>query len=417
MTIETAIYAGGGFCFGEDWALQDMAAAKFDTLLIWSVHVDSTGNLALNNNPLVNASGYHDYGMDLAARLAKLRNGGPAQGGTRIGFSVGSGGTSDWTNIYNLVKNGAPAKGQPLYDNFATLLSTMQAVTGGGIDFIDFDCEDASGDNLTTAVTNFAQMLGDVGYANVSFCPSFPSEISYWQTALQNLVTSNGAGFVRALNIQFYSGGAYNTVKSWTDVVANTGSSALVIPGLSTNNAEPGPWWYTDPSGKSAMGGTVVKTPGVAQYGKGDWSGKLRVENHASAEDALKAAGTQDTFFFHCNGPLDLGAAGSYTTGDTVYFIGPLRWGSAGQADGYALSGSKTVNAPNYGGVGGCPDQLQGQYKTWSGDTVPPDGGFIWMYDSILSTGLTPCCGGSETAIKATASEYRQAITNGLSGS
>jgi hypothetical protein len=44
----------------------------------------------------------------------------------------------------------------------------------------------------------------------------------------------------------------------------------------------------------------------------------------------------------------------------------------------------------------------------------PIDGGFIWLYDSVLSCLLAGCCGGTEGNPATTAKDYRQAITNGL---
>lgn len=74
--------------------------------------------------------------MRLPARVAVLRS-----LGAEILFSVGAGGTNDFTNIGNLLNGQLPRPGNPLYDNFSALKRAILA-GGGDIDGIDFDNED-----------------------------------------------------------------------------------------------------------------------------------------------------------------------------------------------------------------------------------------------------------------------------------
>ncbi|MGB0514015.1 MAG: hypothetical protein ACPGJE_04140, partial [Wenzhouxiangellaceae bacterium] len=82
------------------------------------------------------------------------------------------------------------------------------------------------------------------------------------------------------------------------------------------------------------------------------------------------------------------------------------------QCDGYSLSGGCS-NTYNVGGA--CPIDLTAQFKSWKQETHPPDGGFIWLYDSVIACLLSGCCGGSEKQPATTAKDYRDAIVNGLS--
>jgi hypothetical protein len=68
-----------------------------------------------------------------------------------------------------------------------------------------------------------------------------------------------------------------------------------------------------------------------------------------------------------------------------------------------------------YNNNGACPSDLQTQYATWKKEQYPPDGGFIWLYESTVSSLLSGCCGGTEKAPATTAKAYREAIANGLS--
>jgi hypothetical protein len=413
MSIQTRIYASGALAFGENAAISNLLAAKYSAIIVWSVHVDTAGNLILNDTQFVSNGVYAEAAtMNLPARIAQLR-----KAGMQIIFSVGAGGTTDFTAIQALLKGGVPKAGNPLYDNFKALKDAMKNA-GGDIDAIDFDNEDNM--NVETMV-NFGIMLGNIGYSSVTLCPYYVDPV--WTDTYNQLLTAKGKGFVSAIHLQCYSGGGGQDPQPWGQMIAQAKGNTLLIPGLGTNQTQPGPWWDTD---NNAMGGSVVKTSSVAMYGEGDWSGMLRKGNYPSADIAMqpynKGGGIYggETFFFYCNGYLDLGPGKQFQKGDAVYFGGKPWWGSAPQCDGYSLSGgcSNIYNPPipyPPSTKGACPSDLQSQYATWKKGQYPVNGGFIWLYDSIVQCVLSGCCGeaGQDTASIATA--YQQAIVNGLS--
>ena len=407
MTTSTRIYAGGAIAFGGQPAITDLLAAGYGTVIVWSVHVDSKGNLILNNTQIVSGGVYNEaQAMNLPARLAQLH-----KAGVEIIFSVGSGGTSDFTNIDALMGGKPAGPGNPLYDNFAALKRAMVAA-GGDIDAIDFDNED----NLTAEVmVNFGITLANIGYAHVTFCPYQDTWINNgvapdptWFDAMKGLVNNpaTGSKFVSAIHLQCYSGGSDNLaiVDQWTTGFQKAGGSALMIPGLATNQAADGPWWYNN-----APGVDVNTVPNVAMYGEGNWDNYLYTQNFPTVDQALKAAQTAASFFFYCRGPMVLGNGRSFQIGDAVYFMGSPWWGSAPQCDAYYLGGpcNNTFNPI----AGACPSDLEAQYKAW-GKSV--DGGFIWLYDSVISCLLSGCCGGTMEKPAGTALAYREAITGGL---
>lgn len=410
MTVSARIYAGGAFAAGGDPALSTLKSAGYDTLLMWSVHVAANGDLALNNDPIITGGKWAaPDSWDLANRLATLH-----KSGISVGFSVGSGGVPDFTHIETLLGGGVPGKGNALYDNFALLKSTMQAA-GGDVDFIDFDWEyyynNPVKDPVST-LSNFAIMLGDVGYGSVSFCPY--TDQSTWQSAYEAIGTSKyGIGFVSAIHLQVYSGGGGNIPNDWGKMIHDVGGSALLIPGLESWQAYSGPWW--DGSTK-AMGQTVQKVANVAQYEGSDYGDMIARGNYASVEDALKAAGSQANYMFYCRESMLLTNGMSFQPGDTVFFQGTPWWGSAPQADGYALSGPVTIDANGQSyDLGGCPGDMKSQFATWKGNQYPPQGGFVWLYDSVVSTLLTAQCGGTEKDPATTAADYAADIKAGLS--
>ena len=399
MTASTRIYAGGALAFGGQPAINDLMGAGYNTVIVWSVHVTTDGTLILNDTQIVSNGVYKEAApMNLPARLAQLR-----KAGVEIIFSVGAGGTSDFTNIATLLGGKPGGPGNVIYDNFQALKKAMVAA-GGDIDAIDFDNED----NLETGVmVNFGITLANIGYAHVTFCPY--SGNSIWYNTMKALVAAKGTTFVNAIHLQCYSGGAWNVnqVSEWNKGFAAAGGKALMIPGLATNQSSPGPWWY-----ENAKGGSVQTVPNVAMYGEANWDNYLYTQNFPNVNAAFQAAQTAASFFFYCRGPMVLGNGKSFQTGDAAFFSGTPWWGSAPQCDSYYL-GPPCTNEYNTTISGACPSDLQAQYKKWGSSLVA--GGFIWLYDSVVSCLLAGCCGGSMDKSATTALAYRQAITNGLS--
>lgn len=395
MTASARIYASGALAFGGQPVINDLLQAGYNTVIVWSLHVAPDGTLILNNTQVVSGGVYQEAEpMNLPARLAQLH-----QAGVEIIFSVGAGGTCDFSNIGTLLNGQVAAAGNVIYDNFKALKQAMVAA-GGDIDAIDFDNED----NLDSGVMiNFAQTLASIGYTHVTFCP-YDSQQTWYDT-MQGLVSSQGSGFVNAIHLQCYSGGVMNqnSVSDWVSGFKAAGGTAVMIPGLATNQSQP---WY-----QCGAGGNVQKVPNVAMYEGANWDNYLTTQNFITPEAAMWKAPGAASFFFYCRGPIILTNGRSFNTGDAVYFTGIPWWGSAPQCDAYYL-GPTCTNSYNYP-LGACPSDLQNQFKKWGSSTI--GGGFIWLYDSIVSCLLSSCCGGSLDQPVATSLAYRQAITNGLS--
>ena len=399
MATSTRIYISGAFAFGGQPAVNDLLAAGYSTLIVWSVHVHANGDLILNDTLIVSNGVYKEaWPFNLPARLAQLR-----KAGAEIIFSVGAGENYDFTNIGNLLAGKPGGPGNIIYENFKALKQAMVAA-GGDIDAIDFDNED---DFNATLMINFGITLANIGYKHVTFCPWDHDDV--WYETMKGLIAKQGNQFVNAIHLQCYSGGSINidSVQDWIDGFKNAGSTALMIPGLATNQSSDGPWW----NGRfKTPGQSVHKVPNVAMFQGANWDNYLYTQNFPTIEAALQGAQTAASFFFYCRGPLILTNGRSFQTGDAVFFTGVPWWGSAPQADAYYL-GTPCTN--RYNPIGGaCPADLQAQYKQWGSNMI--QGGFIWLYDSIISCLLAGCCDGSMDKPVATALAYRQALTNAL---
>ena len=200
--------------------INELKKSGFNELIVWSVEVNSAGDLNLNGEfPLTSAGAYvgNKTYPNFPADLAKIRSGSV----TRVTFSVGSSNYGDWEDIKSLVDSQGTGKNSILYKDFAALKAALP------IDAIDFDDEN-SYDEASTV--KFAVMLGKLGY-KVTMNPY--TDNTYW-TSLVSTINSQRAGTVDGIHLQTFAGGeGNNPCSGW-----NFGS-VPVYPGISDQPSAP----------------------------------------------------------------------------------------------------------------------------------------------------------------------------------
>ena len=193
----------------------------FNELIVWSVEVNSKGDLNLNGEfPLTSAGAYvgNTTYPNFPAQLAQVKKGKV----TRITFSVGSSNFGDWEDIKALVNAQGTGSKSILYKDFAALKAALP------VDAIDFDDENSYDSASTTA---FAVMLGNLGY-HVTMNPY--TEASYW-TSVVSEINTQLPGTVDGIHLQTFAGGEGNSPCSseW-----NFGT-VPVFPGISDQSSAP----------------------------------------------------------------------------------------------------------------------------------------------------------------------------------
>jgi hypothetical protein len=200
--------------------ITELATAGFNELIVWSVEVNSTGDLNLNGEfPLTSAGVYvgdQTY-PDFPADLATIKQGKV----TRITLSVGSSNVGDWEDIKSLVDAQGTGKNSILYKDFAALKAALP------VDAIDFDDEN-SYDSASTI--KFAVMLGKLGY-KVTMNPY--TNASYW-TSVVSAINDQRADTVDGVHLQTFAGGEGNSPCSGWDF-----GSVPVFPGISDQSSAP----------------------------------------------------------------------------------------------------------------------------------------------------------------------------------
>ncbi len=207
--------------------INELKKSGFNELIVWSVEVNSSGDLNLNGEfPLTSNGSYigNQTYPDFPADLKKIKRGSV----TRITLSIGSSNYGDWEDIAALVESQGTGKNSILYKDFAALKKALP------LDAIDFDDEN-SYDSTTTV--EFAEMLGKLGY-HVTMNPY--TNNTYW-TSVVSQINTDMPGTVDGIHLQTFAGGEGNSPCSseW-----NFGS-VPVYPGISDQTSAPP---YTSPA-------------------------------------------------------------------------------------------------------------------------------------------------------------------------
>ena len=198
--------------------IQELKISGFNELIVWSVEVNSKGDLNLNGEfPLTSAGAYigNQTYPDFPEDLATIKKGKV----TRVTLSIGSSNYGDWEDIKSLVKSQGTGPDSILYKDFAALKAALP------VDAIDFDDENSYD---TSSTVKFATMLSALGY-KVTMNPY--TNAQYWISVVSK-INAQSAGTVDGIHLQTFAGGEGNTPCSGWDF-----GSVPVYPGISDQSA------------------------------------------------------------------------------------------------------------------------------------------------------------------------------------
>jgi hypothetical protein len=194
----SAIYGGGPLYEGGQPVMDILRSSGFTTVIFWSVHVNVSGDLILNDDPIA-TNGTYVGNPDWPGYVQSLKQ--QPTSINRIELSVGAGGTGDWEHIQALIRSGGTGPDSILYRNFQAL---YQALSPDAINDDDESCYDVD------STVTFAQMTKAIGYGSFTIVPYTNAE--FWRSVRNKL----GQYLDRAY-LQDYSGGSGNDPKAWTD--------------------------------------------------------------------------------------------------------------------------------------------------------------------------------------------------------
>jgi hypothetical protein len=198
----------------------ELKNSGFNELIVWSVEVNTAGDLNLNGEfPLTSAGAYVGNATypDFPKDLKQIRKGSV----TRVTFSVGSSNVGDWQHIKALVDSQGTGPDSILHKDFAALKKALP------VDAIDFDDENSYD---SPSMVQFAEMLAKLGY-KVTMNPY--TNNSFW-TSVVAKINAKSPGAVDGIHLQTFAGGdGNNPCTDW-----NFGA-VPVYPGISDQTSAP----------------------------------------------------------------------------------------------------------------------------------------------------------------------------------
>jgi len=222
----TGIFGGGPFYktanFNIPKNIAEIEHSGFSEAIVWSVEVNSQGDLNFNGEFPLTSNGVYVGGKTypkFAADMATLKQAGIVK---RVTFSIGSSNYGDWENITSLVKAQGVGPKSILYKDFKALKKAIPA-----LDALDFDDENSY--DLPTTV-KFGVMVGKLGY---HVLPDPYLDASYWQSVVSG-INHKLPGTVDGVHLQAYAGGAGNNPCSGWDF-----GKVPVFPGVWDKNYTP----------------------------------------------------------------------------------------------------------------------------------------------------------------------------------
>jgi len=193
----TGIFGGGPFYKNAANNITEIENSGFTEAIIWSVEVNSVGDLNFNGEFPLTSNGVYigdQTHPDFAANMAQLKQGSVK----RVTFSIGSSNFGDWQDITALVNSQGTGQDSILYKDFQALKAAIPA-----LDAIDFDDENSFNTPTTVA---FGVMLGQLGY---HVAPDPFDNSGYW-TNVVSQINAQLPGTVDGVHLQAYAGGQGN---------------------------------------------------------------------------------------------------------------------------------------------------------------------------------------------------------------
>jgi hypothetical protein len=193
---------------------EQMEASRFNSVILWSVHVHPNGDLYYNETPLVTGGTFNLDLNFMQPYVAALK----AKG--EVWWGVGAYGVDDFSNIGKLLAT--PGGTQILQSNFGALLKTLPA------DGIDLDMEESYDQTMRHTIVQFSLFLNNQLNTGITYCPYIDED--FWLNCLADVYEQNGnRQIIRRFNLQCYAGGGGNSTKQWLSDLRSFGRPLGIV--------------------------------------------------------------------------------------------------------------------------------------------------------------------------------------------
>ena len=213
-----AVYGGGPIYNGRDYSMDELKNSGFNTIIVWTIHIDSVGNLNFNMEfPLVRDGAYvgDEYQPHFRSDMKALKAAGSSV--KRIEFGLSGWGSQTYTNIKKLIDTEGTGPRSRLYQNFKALIAAIPEIDA-------FNNDDEVTYDVTSSVA-FHTMLYELGVKTAGV--PYKNAATYWKPFTDQMLAAN-PGSVDLMYLQVYAGGANNNPcdAKWQ------GLGVPIVPGL-----------------------------------------------------------------------------------------------------------------------------------------------------------------------------------------
>ncbi len=211
-----------------DDQLKTITSSNFNSVILWTLHVQPNGDIHYNDTPLVQNGVYqNETNPELGTYIKNLKSGNSKV--TQILWCIGSADVTDFANIRTLLET--PEGTQTLVNNFTALLNNAPA------DGFDFDLEEFPYSSFTNTIVDLALLLNKHFGSFITFCPY--NREDFWTDCLGLIYArNNNRQIVKWMNLQCYAGGETNIPAYWINTLSKsaavtgiTDAAAFVVPG------------------------------------------------------------------------------------------------------------------------------------------------------------------------------------------
>lgn len=198
--VYSAIFGGGPFYSGGNEVIDDLRNSGFNTVILWTIHIDEDGSMNLNDQSIIDKNGNYIGDPEWKNRLIRLQE--EPSSVERIEIGVGAWGAKSWENIKNLIASEGTGSDTKLYKAFQLLQEITGAAAVNYDDEVTFDVE---------STVQFSLMLDNLGY-KIGLCPY--NEVAYWKSVYEQ-VEAKKPGAIDRVYLQCYAGGNKNLPSQW----------------------------------------------------------------------------------------------------------------------------------------------------------------------------------------------------------
>jgi len=171
MTIGIGIYSGGDpYTTGVPYKGSSteqlfnlISTAGYTTVVVWAAHIDSAGDININDSPVVAGGVLNTLAQPWATQVAALKQN---KNITRLELSIG-GDDSSFANIKSLINQFGTGTKNPLYNNLSVLKNALN------LDAVNYDDETeydpSSSESLATMCVALKMRVSICPFENSSY--------------------------------------------------------------------------------------------------------------------------------------------------------------------------------------------------------------------------------------------------------